>query len=119
MTNREFFQAIVEIEGIAPELKEFAEQGIVKLDNRNAKRSSKPSKTAIANAPIKLAILEFVGENGQQVASVIAENLAITTQKASALCKQLVDEGKLVADEVKIKGKGKVKAYTVAEQVGE
>ena len=93
MTKREFLNAVATLENIDAELKLFAEQEIEKMDERNAKRKNSPSKTAIANEPIKAKIVEFVsGCEGRQ----------------------LVEVGTLVAEEVKVKGKGKVKAYSLA-----
>ena len=113
MTNREFFEKVMKNE-VDAEVIAHAEQSIAKLDKRNADRQAKPSKTALENAPIKVAILEYLVGKSEEVASVIAENVGISTSKASALCGQLVAEEKVVATEVKIKGKGKVKGYTLA-----
>lgn len=113
MTNREFFEKVMKNE-VDADVIAHAEQSIAKLDKRNADRQAKPSKTALENAPIKVAILEYLIGKSEEVASVIAENVGISTSKASALCGQLVAEEKIVATEVKIKGKGKVKGYTLA-----
>ena len=37
----------------------------------------------------------------------------ISTSKASSMCRQMVEENRLVASDVSVKGKGKQKAYTV------
>ena len=113
MTSREFFNAVANA-NVSAELKEFAEQAIAKLDTRNEKRSSKPSKTAIENAPIKTAILELLA-SGAKVASEIGVALDISTNKASALARQLTLEGKLKVADIKIKGKGAVKSYSLAD----
>ena len=92
----------------------FATEEIAKLDARNASRSSKLTKAQIENEPIKKKIVELLTEVGEKyVASAIAEKVEISTQKASALCRQLVDEGKLQVEEVKVPKKGKQKAYSV------
>ena len=113
MTKRDFYNAIIN-SNVSDELKEFSQAEIEKLDNRNKKRSSKPSKAAIANAPIKTAILDYVKSHANAIASDIATACEISTQKASALCRQLVKVGTLAVEEVKVKGKGKVKAYSLA-----
>lgn len=113
MTNREFFNAIVSA-NVSDELTAFAQEAIAKLDKRNEARSSKPSKVALANAPIKDAILEYLMENQDAVASSIATACDISLQKASSLCVQLVKEGKLTSHEVKVPKRGKVKAYRLA-----
>ena len=114
MTNREFFTAIASNENLSAELVKFATEAITKLDKRNASRSSKPSKTAIANEPIKASIVEYVTDHANALASDIAEACEISTQKASALCVQMVKDNVLTVCEVKVPKKGKVKAYSLA-----
>ena len=114
MTKREFLQAVIATETATEEVKAFAQTEIEKLDMRNASRSSKPTKAQIENEPIKQKIVELLTEVGEKyVASAIAEKVEISTQKASALCRQLVDEGKLQVEEVKVPKKGKQKAYSI------
>lgn len=114
MTRREFFEAVIEkVEDV--ELKLFAEKEIEKMNERNAKRKASPSKKSIENEPIKAKIVEFIsGCETSQIASDIANAVEISTQKASALCRQLVEVGTLKVEEVKVKGKGKVKGYSLA-----
>ncbi len=118
MTNREFFTAIVTMinEGTdsinTTEIVEHAKKEIEKLDNRNAKRSSKPTKTQVENETVKLDIIKFLAAcEGGTTATNIAGAVGISVQKASALCRQLVDEGRLTVEEVKVPKKGKQKAY--------
>lgn len=113
MTKREFLNAVIEA-NVNEELSAFAVAEIEKLDKRNQAKTSKPSKTALANEPIKEAIVATLTEKGGLTASEIGVALEITTQKASALCRQLVENGKLTATEVKVPKKGKVKAYAIA-----
>ena len=118
MTKREFLNDVIAvIDGTSEvnvlELKEFAKAEIVKLDERNANRSSKPTKTQIENEPIKEKILEVLSTGERMVASAIAERLEISTQKASALCRQLVESKQLKVEDVKIPKKGKQKAYMI------
>lgn len=113
MTKREFLNAVIANVDVV-EIADFAKTEIEKMDARNAKRSHTPSKTAIANEPIKKAIVEWLkGQDAPTVASVVAGELEISTQKASALCRQLVADGELNVTEVKVKGKGKQKGYSV------
>lgn len=90
---------------------------LTKMDTANANRQSKPSKKEQENQPIKDSILTLLTERGPMVASVIGEALEISTSKASALCRQMVDDGLLTVAEVKSskKGGGKVKQYTAIE----
>ena len=120
MTKREFLNEVIAvIDGTSEvdvlELKEFAKAEIVKLDERNASRSSKPTKAQIENEPIKEKILEVLSTGERMVASAIAEKVGISTQKASALCRQLVDSKQLKVEDVKIPKKGKQKAYSILE----
>lgn len=113
MTNREFYNAIIN-GTMNEEIKAFAEQAIAKMDARNENRSSKPSKKSIENEPIKADIIKFITERGEKcITSAIAEALEISTQKASALCRQLVSDGKLVVEEVKVPKRGNQKAYSI------
>ena len=114
MTNREFFTAIASNTTLSDELVKFAKEAIAKLDKRNASRSSKPSKTAIANEPIKALIAEYVTAHANALASDIAKACEISTQKASALCVQMVKDEVLTVCEIKVPKKGKVKAYSLA-----
>ena len=110
MTQREFYTAVI-AETQNEELKAFATEAIAKLDARNAKRASTPSKTQKENAPIIKAIAKVL-TNEPMLASEIAEKCGLKVQKASALAKQV--EGVSVTD-VKVKGKGTQKGYYFAE----
>lgn len=114
MTNREFFTAIATSE-LSDDFKAFANAELAKLNERNAKRRNTPTKAQVANEPIKEAIVAYLAENKGAVASAIASAVGVTTQKVTALCTILNKEGKVVIGEVKIKGKGVLKAYSLAE----
>ena len=109
MTQRDFYNAVIATVD-NDELKAFATDAIAKLDERNAKRASKPSKTQIANEPIIKAIASVLTDE-PMLASKIAELCEISTQKASALVKKV--DGVQSVD-VKVKGKGTQKGYFLA-----
>ena len=122
MTIREFMTAVIAVEGMPADLCQFAESEIAKLDARNAKRAEKPSKTALANEPIKMEIISAIENLKSPVtASVLVDYFGdkYTVQKVSSLCVQLEKEGKLVSDVLKVKGKGKQKGYTIADTIAE
>lgn len=122
MTIREFMTAVIAVEGMPADLCQFAESEIAKLDARNAKRAEKPSKTALANEPIKVELFDLLEEmGGVHTASAVVEKLEgkYSVQKVSSLLRQLASEGKLSVVEVKVKGKGKQKGYTIAETESE
>lgn len=111
MTNREFYKAIANGE-MNEELKNFALEGIKKLDHKNELRNSKPTKTAKENEPIKARITEILTTNDKpMLASEVASAVEISTQKASALLRQLVESGVLTVDETKVAKKGVQKIY--------
>lgn len=83
-----------------------------KLDERNEKRKNTPTKTQKENAPVKEQILAYVVEHPHTVAASVGAAMSITTQKASALLRQLVADGFLTVADTKVKGKGMVKSYT-------
>lgn len=112
MTNREFYTAIINNEGISADLKNFAQGEIDKLDARNDKRKNTQTKAQKENEGIMTSILDHLA-NGSAVASDIGTALGISTQKASALCKLLVDGGKVTVADIKVKNKGTVKQYTL------
>ena len=113
MTYRDFYNAVLTSTD-NDELKAFATEAIAKLDARNAKRSSKPSKKSLENAPIKDSIAEFLAD-GSHLASEIAKGLDLSVSKVSALCRQMVvGDGVLTVEDVKVKGKGTQKSYSLA-----
>ena len=111
MTRRDFFTAIAKTETLSDELRAFAEAAIVKMDETNAKRKEKPSKTAIENAPLVEKIVEMLNDE-PKTASDLAKPMNMKVQKASALLRIAVKEGKAFSQDVKIKGKGIQKGYT-------
>lgn len=113
MTNRQALNAIITAE-VSEELTEWATKELAKMDKENARRASKPTKAQIENGPILKAMEEIlVGADEGLLASQLGEQLGITTQKASALARQLVANEVAVATEVSVKGKGKQKSYTI------
>lgn len=113
MTNREFFNAVISNE-ITEEVIAHATSSLEKLDARNAARKDRPSKKSVENEPIKAKIVEFLAD-GSHLASEIGEGCEISTSKASALCRQLVEIGTLKVEDVKVKGKGTQKSYSLAQ----
>ena len=112
MTEREFLTAILAVEGIATDLADYATEGLAKLDARNDKRKNTKTKAQVENEGIMASILEALA-TAPMVASEIASAVGISTQKASALCKLLVEGGKVTVADVKVKNKGTVKQYTL------
>ena len=114
MTNREFYNAVIGA-NVSEELKTFAQGEIDKLDAKNEKRKNTQTKAQKENETVKVAIVDFIKENGASVASVIANGCGVSTQKASALCKLLCEDKVLVVSDIKVKNKGTLKQYALAE----
>ena len=115
MTEREFLTKVMATAGVAEDVKAYAEAGIVKLDEKNAKRKNTETKAQKENKVLMEQVLETIEANGSMVASEVASVLEISTQKASALCVLLVKEGKLKAFDKKVKNKGAVKCYSLVQ----
>ena len=113
MTQREFFEKVIATSTEA-EIVEKAKELVEALNRKNAQRASKLSKTQIENKAIKEEILEYLAGGKAQTAPEIGIGLGISTQKASALAKQLVDSGEVVQSEIRVPKKGKLKAYSLA-----
>jgi hypothetical protein len=114
ITLRQLFEAVVSNE-ITPAMQEKAKAEIAKLDATNAKRAEKAKEKAKENEPIKTAIYEFLVANGTKTTADIAKGVAWlegSSPKASAMCRQMVEEGRLTSSEVKVPKRGKQKAYT-------
>ena len=116
ITMRQYHEAIIS-GNITDAIIEKARAEIAKLDAVNAKRAEKAAEKAKENDPIKNAIYNLLVEKGAMVASAIGAALTtpeneITTSKVSSMCRQMVDEHRLTVEDVKVKGKGKVKQYS-------
>ena len=92
-----------------------AEELLSAMDKRNAAKktatSSKPSKTYVENAPIRQAILDYLGGKGESVtAKEIAENIGQTPAKTGAVLRQMenevakIDFGRYKPFEYRLKG---------------
>lgn len=76
------------------------------------------SKNQQNNEDIKTALLAALENDKVYLASEVVGLVdgITSTQKASALLRQLVESGNLTCEEVKITGKGKVKGYKIIQE---
>ena len=111
MTYRDMLENVV-AGNVTDEVIEKAVERLEKLDETNRKRKEAVSKKALENAPIKDAIVAVLTDEPKTATEVGAE-VGISTQKASALLRQLVNEGRVEKTDVKVKGKGVQKGYTL------
>lgn len=112
MTNREFLTAVSACENCSEEVREYAKAAIAKMDATNEARKNKPSKKAEENAPIMDQIYNEVLNTEAQTTSAVAEAIGVSVQKANALLRALVADGRADVIEVKVPKKGTQKAYT-------
>ena len=117
MTMRKYHEAVLAIPGCPADVAEKAKAEIAKLDATNAKRAEKQTAKSKENEPLKVAIFEYLLANGTKTSPEIAQALStaeneVSTSKASSMCRQMVEEGRLSVSEVKVPKKGKLKAYT-------
>lgn len=116
MTNREFYNAIVKA-NLGEDITNHALAEIGKLDAKNTKRKETETKEQKENKVLMGTILANLSAGTPTVASTLGTILGVSTQKASALCTLLVKEGKVVATDVKVKGKGAVKGYLLPSPI--
>lgn len=120
MTMRAFLQAVIANE-ITDGIITYAQNEIKKLDEKNDKKRKTKSKNQQANDEIKTVILDFMDENVTYTSPEITKYLneyyetteenVISTQKTSALMRQLIAEKSVSVIENVKTSKGKVKGY--------
>lgn len=110
-TKREMLNAIAN-GTMNDEVMAWAAAEIDKMNHANELRRNKVSKKAQENAAVVEAIVGVLTDEAQ-TASMIGEQVGISTQKASALLRQIVEAGRATKVDVKIKGKGTQKGYLV------
>ncbi len=113
MTNREFFEVIVNT-NINEEITAYASQQIQKLDERNEKRRTTLSKTQQENLKIGEQIIEQMETDTIYTASQIGQTQNITPQKTTAIMKQLAKNGRVEIVEVK-NGNRLINGYKIKE----
>lgn len=98
MTKKEFYEAVVETEGVAEEVLKFAEAEIAKMEaNQEALREKSETQKAKTLAEARETLAGYFGEV-KITAPEVAADLGISTQKASAMLRKLEAAGDFVAD---------------------
>lgn len=114
MTRRERLEAVIN-GNITAELIEECKVELEKMDAANAKRSEKQTAHQIENAKVAEDILAILTSEPKFVDEVIEKlDGEFTRQRVSGILTNLVKDGKVISEDVKVKGKGKRKAYTLA-----
>ena len=114
MTNREFLNAVI-AGTVTEDVIAHAQAALEKMEATNEKRRNTPSKTAIENQPLIDTIVGTILTAEPKTASDVAAELGVSVQKASALLRQIVADGKATVTDVKVAKKGTQKAYALAE----
>ena len=120
MTKRELYMAVVEGR-VTDEVIEGFKAEIEKIDKVNEERKAKVTPRQEENQMIKIEIKQYFMRTGQPhfIEEVVEEIKwflpEFTRQRCSALCNQLIEEGVLNVEDVRVKNKGKRKLYTLKE----
>lgn len=119
MTNREFLEKVVFGTEISEEMKDFARDAIVKLDNSNAKRAvyaaTKREQKDAERKPLRDALLAVITDEPKTATTLIAEaGLNITPQAVPSLLKPAFTAGLIDKEPVKVTGKGTHVGYVKA-----
>ena len=113
MTQRNFFESIMSGGTITDEMIEHATVELGKLVERAEKRKNYRTPAQKENDEIKESILACFVEGVPMTGKEVAEKVEITTQKANALLKQLVNENRLDVAQV-ANGKRLINSYSLA-----
>lgn len=123
MTKRELYTAVVEGR-ITDEVIEGFKAEIEKIDKVNEERKAKVTPRQEENQMVKIEIKQYFMRTSQphfieEVTEEIKKYLPeFTRQRCSALCNQLIEEGILNVEDVRVKNKGKRKLYTLRGEEG-
>lgn len=102
MTKVEFYEQIIANYELTEEEKDFLTHEKELVIKRNSRKSTKPTKAQVANIAVKEQIADFLANATEPLpAKSIGEGLGISTQKASALLKQMVEVGEVHKEVVK------------------
>lgn len=117
MTTREFYNAILSMENVSAEISEKATALLSAMDKKNAERSSKPTKAQKENEallPIAREVLTTADHHITASDLFEAKPELKNVQKCSSLLRILEKSGEVTSVEIKVKGKGKAKGYSLA-----
>ena len=115
MTRRERLEAVIN-GAITQELIDDCRRELAKLDAQGAKALAKTRETTQykENKAYEERVYEYLGSVDEpvQIGEILAEVAPqLTRQRMTAICTNLVREGRISAVEIKVKGKGKRRAY--------
>ena len=106
MTKRENLTAMLNDSYITSnaDWKAFLENELALVIKKNTYKSTKPTKTQVANESLKDEILKVLAESEKSLtATEISEKLGISVNKASAMLTQLREDNSVIREVVKRK----------------
>lgn len=108
VTKKDNFNAIVAVleKANKPELVEVMKHEIELLEKKNSYKSTKPTKTQVANEALKVRIAEVMSNGKAFTASEVLKALDsadLTASKVTAMLTQMKNDGKVVRTEDKRK----------------
>ena len=109
MTQKEFFESIMNSDVITEEMKTHAADELAKIEVRAEKRKTTRNSK---NDGLKEAILACFVEGTPMTGKEVATALEITPQKANAILKQMTEDGSLTVSQV-ANGKRLINSYTL------
>lgn len=118
MTNREFYNAVMNAETVSDEIRDRAAALLKKMDAKNAERSSKPTKAQKENEALLPSVREVLATADHPITAsdlFDAKPELKNIQKCTSLLRILEKSGEVTSVEVKIKGRGKAKGYSLAD----
>lgn len=109
MTQKEFFESIMNSDVITEEMRTHAADELAKIEVRAEKRKTTRNSK---NDGLKEAILACFVEGTPMTGKEVATALEITPQKANAILKQMTEDGSLAVSQV-ANGKRLINSYTL------
>ena len=109
MTQKEFFESIMNSDVITEEMRTHAADALAKIEVRAEKRKTTRNSK---NDGLKEAILACFVEGTPMTGKEVAAALEITPQKANAILKQMTEDGSLAVSQV-ANGKRLINSYTL------
>ena len=119
MTQREFLENVAN-GTMNDEMVEFATERLTAMDIANEKRREanavKRAEKEAEKAPIREAVMAVITSEPKTATTLIAEaGVEIKPQAIPPLLKGAIEAGTIVKVDVKVKGKGTQRGYTLAE----
>lgn len=106
MTKKQAFETLLQNHPeFTNEERELIEKAIADIDKRNSYKRKTPTAKQVANEEMKTKILDFIanGDSKYFTNETLRTHFDISAQKMSALLGQLVEDGYLVAEDIKRK----------------